>query len=95
MQPLTVLTGILFGSSAAIAFGLAVSTFVSLAVARDAPALASELGALWRQTLVFLGLAGVCACGFLGLVKHTPWRWYAQAAMWVGLSATVAFYWPS
>jgi hypothetical protein len=94
MQPLTVLTGILFGSSAAIAFGLAVTALVSLAIARDAPALAAELGALWRQTLVFVGLAALCAGGFLGLVKHARWRWYAQAVMWLGVAATVAFYWP-
>ena len=94
MQPLTVLTGILLGSAASIAFGLAVSVIVSLFVSKEAPQLAAELGALWQHTLVFTVLTGVCALAFLGLVKRTRWRWYAQSAMWLGLVAVAYGYWP-
>ena len=95
MQPLTVLTGILFGSAASIAFGLAVSVIVSFAVSRESPQLAAELGALWRHTVLFLGLTGLCGLGFYGLVKRTPWRWVAQGVMWLALAAATRFYWPA
>jgi len=94
MQPLAILTGILLGSVASIAFGLAVSVLVSVLVGREAPQLAAELGALWRHTLVFTALTGVCAFGFLGLVKRAPWRWYAQSAMWLAVAAVGYAYWP-
>jgi hypothetical protein len=92
MQPLTILTGILLGSVASIGFGLAVSMLVSFVVAREAPALAAELGALWRHTLVFAGLSLLCALAFAGLVRRTPWRWYAQAAMWLALAGAAQYY---
>jgi hypothetical protein len=94
MQPLSILTGIILGSVASIAFGLAVSVLVSVIIGRDAPQLAAELGALWKHTLVFTALTAVCAMGFLGLIKGTRWRWYAQCAMWVALAAVVYAYWP-
>jgi len=95
VQPLSVLTGILFGSAAAIAFGLAVSVIVSLAVSGESPQLAAELGALWIHTLVFIALTGVCGLGFYGLVKQARWRWFAQGAMWLALAAVTRFYWPA
>ena len=94
MQPLTVLTGILLGSIASIALGLAVSVLVSLVVARESPQLAAELGALWRHTLLFCGLTVVCAAAFRGLVKETSWRWYAQVAMWISVGGAVLIYLP-
>jgi hypothetical protein len=95
MQPLTVLTGVILGSVASIAFGLAVSALVSVLAGADAPQLAAELGTLWRHTLVFIGLTVICGLGFLGLVKHARWRWYAQALMWAALAGVVRAYWPS
>src|SRR5262245_24928141 len=95
VQPLSILTGIILGSVASIAFGLAVSVLVSVIVGPDAPQLAAELGALWRHALVFSGLTAICALGFLGLVKRTSWRWYAQCAMWLALAAVVYAFWPT
>ena len=92
VQPLTVLTGVILGSVASIAFGLAVSALVS--VLADAPQLAAELGTLWRHTLVFTGLTAICGLGFLGLVKRARWRWYAQVLMWAALVIVVRAYWP-
>lgn len=94
MQPLTVLTGIILGSVTSIAFGLAVSALVSVLVGSEAPQLAAELGTLWRHTLVFVGLSAACGLGFLGLVKRSRWRWYAQAVMWIALAVVVRVYWP-
>ena len=65
-----------------------------VSVLTGAPQLAAELGTLWRHTLVFAGLTGLCALGFLGLVKHARWRWYAQALMWAALAVVVRAYWP-
>lgn len=95
MQPLAVLTGILFGSAAAIAFGLAVSFIVSLVISGESPQVAAELGSLWTHTLIFVVLTGVCGLGFYGLVKRARWRWVAQGLMWLALAAVTRFYWPT
>lgn len=95
MQPLAVITGIVFGSAASIALGLAVSVLVSLFVAGESPQLAAELGALWRHTLIFLALTGVSGTAFLGSVKHRAWRWYAQAALWLAVVVVGRLYWPA
>ena len=65
-----------------------------MVIGQDAPQLAAELGALWRHTLVFSALTAICAMAFLGLLKRTPWRWYAQSVMWLALTAVVYAYWP-
>lgn len=92
MQPLTVITGIILGSVASIGFGLAASMLVSVIVAPEAPRLAAELGTLWRHMLLFVGLTGLAGLAFLGLVKRTRWRWYAQACMWLALAGAAWFY---
>lgn len=94
MQPLTVITGILLGTSAAIAAGLTVVLFLFLILADDHPRLAVEFGPLRISTVIFLVMTAVCALSFLGLVRQTRWRWLAQTAMWIGLAATVMYYLP-
>lgn len=94
MQPLTIITGILLGTSASIAGVSAIVVLLSLIVAGDSPRLAEELGQLWPLSLLFLAMTALCAAGFIGLVKHTAWRWYAQAAMWSGTVATAIYLLP-
>jgi hypothetical protein len=94
MQPLTVITGILLGTSAAIAAGLTVVLFLFFILADDHPRLAAEFGPLTVSTLIFLIMTAICGVSFLGLVRAARWRWLAQVAMWIGLGLTVVYYLP-
>ena len=93
MRPLTVLTGIVLGSSAATTFGLAATLVVFLVLAGEYPRFRSELPLLVRYLAVFVGLTAVAALGFLGLAKNKPWRLWAQLAMWASLMGLAALYW--
>ena len=92
MRPLTVLTGIVLGSSAATAFALA-ATLVVFALLRDQhPQFRSELPLLAVYLTVFLGLTALAGLGFVGLARERPWWRWAQAAMWAALAALAALY---
>ena len=93
MRPLTVLTGIVLGSSAATTFGLAATAVVFLALSGEHPQFRSELPMLLRYLLVFIVLTALAALGFLGLARHRPWRLWAQLGMWASLAAVAALYW--
>jgi len=93
VRPLTVLTGIVLGSSAATTFGLAATLVVFLVLAGEYPQFQSELPLLVRYLAVFVGLTAVAALGFLGLAKNKPWRLWAQLAMWASLTGLAALYW--
>jgi len=94
MQPLTVITGILLGSSAAIASGLAVVLFLFWLLADDYPRLHAEMPSLLSSSAIFAVLTALCAISFLGLVKNRAWRWLAQVAMWLALAGVGWFFWP-
>jgi len=94
MQPLTVITGILLGTTAAIAAGLTVVLFLFFILVDEHPRLAAEFAPLQVSTAIFLVMTALCAASFLGLVRRTPWRWFAQAGMWLGLAVTVLYYLP-
>ena len=92
MRPLTVLTGIVLGSSAATAFALA-ATLVVFALLRDEhPQFRRELPLLAVYLAVFLGLTALAGLGFVGLARERPWWRWAQAAMWAALAALAALY---
>lgn len=92
MRPLTVLTGIVLGSSAATTFGLA-ATLVVFAILRDEhPQFRGELPLLAAYVAVFAGLTGLAALGFIGLARERPWWRWAQGALWVALAALAAVY---
>ena len=94
MRPLTVITGILLGSSLSIAVSLAAVLFVFLVLEDDYPRLQHELWPLLYSVLIFFGLTIISAASFYALViNHHGWLW-AQMAMWVGLAATACYYWP-
>ena len=40
-------------------------------------------------------LAAVSGAAFAGLQRERPWRWFAQAAMWLLLAAIAWYYWPA
>ena len=91
MKPLTVITGIILGSSASIFLGLAVVVFLFAVVGDGDPRIESQFKPLIQSTLVFMTMTGVSVWSFLGLLKDRWWRWWAQAGLWVAVLVMVLF----
>lgn len=94
MRPITVVTGILLGSAASIALGLAVVMLMFFLISAEHPQVSAEIRPLISNTLIFLAMTIICAASFIGLVKRRRWWWLPQAAMWAGLGLIVAYYMP-
>lgn len=94
MRPIAVLNAIVFGSAAAITFGLLGVVVIFLVLKGSNPAMSSEFPALLRSSAVFAVLAAVSGASLLALLKTLKWRWLAQAAMWVTVAGIAALYWP-
>lgn len=94
MRPLAVLNAIIFGSAAAITFGLLGVVVIFLVLKGSNPALNSEFPALLRSSAVFAVLAAVSGASLLGLLKTQTWRWWAQGAMWMAVAGIALLYWP-
>lgn len=93
MRPLTVLTGIVLGSSAATTFGLAATLVVFLVLSGEHPRFRTELPLLALYLAIFVGLTAVAGISFVGLARHRPWRRWAQATLWALLAGLAALYW--
>lgn len=83
MRPIAVLTAIVLGSAAAIAFGLTSSLVVFLILKGRYPQFAAELPTLTRHSAMFLTLAAVAGGALYGLQKERAWRWAMQGTMWL------------
>jgi len=94
MGPLGFLTGVILGSAVSIAGVLAMVLVMFLLVSTDHPALLAEYRPLVRAVALFAVLALAAGTAFLGLQKHRPWRWAAQAVMWLVLAGIAWSYWP-
>lgn len=94
MSPLTIITGILLGSSASIAAGLSVVLLLFVLLADRHPRLASEYPALLESAGIFMFLTAICGISFIGLIRRRRWRWAAQAVMWAGLAAAILYFLP-
>jgi hypothetical protein len=92
VRPLTVLTGIVLGSSAATTFGLGATLVVFLVLAGEHPRFRSELPLLATYLAIFVGLTALAGVSFVGLARNRPWRRWAQVAMWSALAALAAVY---
>jgi hypothetical protein len=93
VRPLTVLTGIILGSSAATTFGLGATLIVFLVLSGEHPQFRSELPLLAVYLAVFVGLTAVAGASFIGLARQRPWRRWAQAALWATLCILATAYW--
>jgi hypothetical protein len=93
VRPLTVLTGIVLGSSAATTFGLAATLVVFLVLGDEHPQFRSERPLLAVYLGIFVGLTALAGASFIGLAKARPWRRWAQAALWGTLCLLAAVYW--
>jgi len=93
VRPLTVLTGIILGSSAATTFGLAATLVVFLVLGDEHPQFASERPLLAAYLAIFVGLTALAGVSFIGLARQRPWRRWAQGALWATLGLLAALYW--
>lgn len=93
MRPLTVLTGILLGSSAATTFGLGATLIVFLVLADETPQFREELPLLAGYLVIFVGLTALAGVSFIGQARERPWRRWGQLAMWGAVAGLVAVYW--
>lgn len=94
MRPLTVVNAIVFGSAAAITFGLTAVLIIYLVLQGRHPELAQEFAPLLRSAGLFAVLMIVSGVSFIAMIKTLRWRWLAQAAMWLAVLLIGALYWP-
>src|SRR5262245_5623356 len=95
MRPLGFLTGVVLGSAASIALVLLMVAVVFAVSAGDHALVGAEPPGLLAATGLFTVLAAAAGAAFIGLQRERPWRWLAQAAMWVVLAAIAWYYWPA
>jgi hypothetical protein len=93
VRPLTVLTGIVLGSSAATTFGLGATLVVFLVLAGETPRFREELPTLAGYVAIFVALTALAGVSFIGLARQRPWWPWAQAAMWGALAGLALLYW--
>lgn len=94
MRPLAVLNAIVFGSAAAMLFGLSGVLVIYLILQGRHPDLAAELMPLLRNCAIIAVLAAVSGLSLIANLKALRWHSIAQGAMWFTVTATVLLYWP-
>jgi len=94
MRPLTVITGILLGSSLAITVSLAAVLVVFLILGDDYPRIQHEFDSLVSSIFIFFGMTTISALSFHALLINHPLRFWAQALMWAGVVATIFYFLP-
>jgi hypothetical protein len=98
MRPLTFITGVILGSSAALGCVLALLIFfrwvLTLDSTLDQTVVLSDLplGDLLRYMGVFLGLAALACAGFLGELFRKPWRGAVDYLLAVAVTGVVIFF---
>jgi uncharacterized membrane protein len=95
VRPLTVLTGIILGSSAATTFGLAATLVVFIVLSNEHPQFRAELPMLALYMGIFVALTALAGASFIGLARQRPWRRWAQGALWAALGLLAVLYWQS
>lgn len=94
MRPLAVLIGILMGTAASIAFGLALVLAVFLILGPEYAQLKAERGPLLQAVGLFTPLTALAAFSFIGQLRQTTWRRWPLAALVAWLVLIVLIYWP-
>ena len=93
MGPLTALNAIILGSAVAISFGLCAVLVTFLILGGESEQIGVEIGRLPFYCIGFLALSAVSAAAMYSLMKNLPWRWRAQAGMWVSVAILSALIW--
>jgi hypothetical protein len=94
MRPLTVITGILLGSSLAITVSLTAVLLVFFIVGDDSPRVQDELRPLLSSISIFFALTAISAASFYTLLINHQSRIFCQALLWGGIAATAWYYVP-
>ncbi len=94
MRPLSAVTLIILGSCFAVTFSLTAVIIVVLILGDEYPRLQRVFDTLLRSMLLFLGMTAISVASFYTLVKSHASRYWAQAAMWLGLLGTGLYYRP-
>jgi hypothetical protein len=92
VRPLAVLNAILFGSAAAITFGLVGVLVIFLLLSGRHPEMQAELPALWRSALLFTALTAASGASLFGVLRGLKWRWAALFATLLLVAGMAAFY---
>jgi hypothetical protein len=95
MRPLTILIGIVMGSTVSLAVGLLGTWIVILFLPQEAERFAPEHLALLRAIAIFTALAAASAFSFYGDLRSRTWRRSAHVVLLALLSTTIWVYWPS
>jgi len=95
MRPLTVLIGIVMGSTVSLAVGLLGTWIVILFLPQEAERFAPEHAALLQAIAIFTGLAAASACSFYGELRARPWRLQAHIVSVLLLATSIWVYWPT
>ena len=88
------LTGVVMGSAASIALVLLMVLVIFGLNGGTGSAVRAEYPALLASAGLFAALAAAAATAFFGLQRQRPWRWAAQAVMWIALALIGWHYWP-
>jgi hypothetical protein len=94
MQPFVIILGIVLGSLVSIAFGLSAVLLVFWILQDEHPRFSAEMPALIQSAAIFTVLAAVAVAGFVGTLRARFWRYPVLGLLWLGLLATVWFFWP-
>lgn len=94
MRPLTVIAGIILGSSLSITVSLAVVSLIFMILSDDYPRLQDEFAPLTSSVLLFFCLTAISAWSFWSTLNNRREKWLAQAAMWLGILVVGFYYWP-
>lgn len=94
MRPLAVINAIVFGSAAAISFGLCAVLVIFLVLRGQHPEFDEELMPLVRGSVAFVALAVVAGASLRGVMQARRWRWLAFGGMWATVLFIAMLYWP-
>jgi hypothetical protein len=94
MQPLTVVLGIVLGSTFSIAFSLAMVLVVFVLRRSEDARFAAEIPELLRAVAIFTAVTVVAAAAFAGSLRQAPWRGRALLLLGLGLLGAGGYYWP-
>lgn len=94
MRPIAAVTLIILGSCFAIMASLVGVITVVLVLGDEYPRLQNEFDPLLKSLIIFVGMTTLSTMSFYSLLKEHAARYWAQAAMWIGLLLTGWYYWP-
>lgn len=94
MRPLTVLIGIIMGSTFSIALGLALTGIVFLFLPEYSDRLDPERVPLARALGLSTLVTAAAAASFYGELRQLGWRRYAHTGLTAALALATWVYWP-